>query len=270
MKEIQAYVRPGPLAQIIERLEAEGARDLAVARVDAIGALAATEDDCLRRGNKYREQYADMAKVEIVCADTEVERFVNVLKQASVNGAHNDGRIFVLNVEAAINLGDDAGIWVRPDDPTAVCRPPSTQGKDVMKSFGINIQEWFKVAFNVPVVNRRATVAGERRHMNRIRRTHRRANGSLHPNCVYLEFVNRRASRVAIAGSFNDWRPTATPMIPMGGGWWVKGLVLPPGRHEYRFVVDECELPDPNAPETTRSPDGRVNSVLVVPEKTGT
>lgn len=57
-------------------------------------------------------------------------------------------------------------------------------------------------------------------------------------------------------------------MIPMGGGWWVKALVLPPGRHEYRFVVDDHEMPDPNALQTARSADGRVNSVLIVPDRT--
>jgi hypothetical protein len=145
--------------------------------------------------------------------------------------------------------------------------PSVVKTEDVMKQFGINIQEWLRVAFNVPVVSQQATVRAERTRMNRIRRTHRPRNGSLHPRCVYLEFVNRRASRVAIAGSFNNWRPTATPMIPMGGGWWVKGLVLPPGRHEYRFIVDDQEMPDPNASQTARDSDGRVNSVLFVPEK---
>lgn len=105
--------------------------------------------------------------------------------------------------------------------------------------------------------------------MHRIRSPISR-NRSFHPRCVYLEFVNHRAERVSIAGSFNDWRPTATPMIPMGGGWWVKGLVLPPGRYEYRFVVDDREMPDPNAPETARGSDGKLNSVLVVPEKANT
>ena len=93
-------------------------------------------------------------------------------------------------------------------------------------------------------------------------------NHSLHPRCVYLELVNRNAGKVSVAGSFNDWRPSATPMIPMGGGWWVKALVLPPGRHEYRFVVDDHEMPDPNALQTARSADGRVNSVLIVPDRT--
>ncbi len=106
MKEIKAYVRPGLLADIIERLETEGAHDLAVSRVDAIGAMADAEDDRLRRDHKYRDQYADIAKVEIVCADAEVDRFVSVLREAPSNGARGDGRIFVLNIERALRLDE--------------------------------------------------------------------------------------------------------------------------------------------------------------------
>ena len=98
-----------------------------------------------------------------------------------------------------------------------------------------------------------------------MRRIHSPGSHSFHRRCVCLEFVHRRASQVSIAGSFNDWRPAVTPMIPMGGGWWVKGLVLPPGRHEYRFVVDGQWVPDPNAVETAPAFDGTANSVLVVP-----
>jgi 1,4-alpha-glucan branching enzyme len=81
---------------------------------------------------------------------------------------------------------------------------------------------------------------------------------------VYLEFVHSRARQVAIAGSFNDWRPAVTPMVSMGRGWWAKGLVLPPGRYEYRFVVDGQAMPDPNAAESTPTRNGELNSVLVV------
>lgn len=106
MKEIKAYVRPGPLTELISRLEDEGVCDLSVTHVDAIGALANTEDDCLQRSHRYRGQYSDVAKVEIVCADADVDRFVAVLRDASLNGAARSGRILVLNVEAAINLSD--------------------------------------------------------------------------------------------------------------------------------------------------------------------
>ena len=56
--------------------------------------------------------------------------------------------------------------------------------------------------------------------------------------CACVEFNHPCAAEVCIAGSFNDWHPTATPMISLGDGKWAKELTLPPGRYEYRLVVD--------------------------------
>ena len=46
------------------------------------------------------------------------------------------------------------------------------------------------------------------------------------------------ARSVCVAGTFNDWHPLVTEMINVGGDRWAKALTLPPGRYEYRFVVD--------------------------------
>ena len=146
-----------------------------------------------------------------------------------------------------------------------------------MKAFAIEIRRWLEASFEVPVVNATRKARLESKHMNFARllttapisrrhghRWHQR-HRSGHSRCVYLEFVHPQARSVSIAGSFNDWRPTATPMIAMGRGWWVKGLVLPPGRYPYRLVVDGQSVPDPNAAEVVANPDGGINSVLVVP-----
>ncbi len=53
-------------------------------------------------------------------------------------------------------------------------------------------------------------------------------------------------------------------MICVGDGKWIKRLVLPPGRYEYRFVVDGQWLDDPAAKETVPNPLRGVNAVLVV------
>lgn len=81
---------------------------------------------------------------------------------------------------------------------------------------------------------------------------------------VHIEFAHASAAAVAIAGSFNDWRPDATPMIRLGEGRWAKELALPPGTYEYCVVVDGAWLPDPRANETVPNPFGGVNSVLRV------
>jgi 1,4-alpha-glucan branching enzyme len=92
-----------------------------------------------------------------------------------------------------------------------------------------------------------------------------KSNGDGHaPQQVHVKFSRPTATAVAIAGTFNDWRPEATPMVSLGDGRWVKALVLQPGVYEYRLVVDGQWMPDPQAKETAPNPFGDLNSVLRV------
>lgn len=81
---------------------------------------------------------------------------------------------------------------------------------------------------------------------------------------VRIEFDHEQAQAVFIAGTFNDWQPAATPMIAVGDGRWVKELALPPGRYEYRLIVDGEWVSDPAAAQQAPNPHGSCNSVLVV------
>ncbi len=79
---------------------------------------------------------------------------------------------------------------------------------------------------------------------------------------VKVEFHHPTAREVFIAGNFNDWHPAASPMVAMPGGRWVKELALPPGRYEYRFVVDGVWQDDPAAAELVDNGLGSRNAVL--------
>lgn len=81
---------------------------------------------------------------------------------------------------------------------------------------------------------------------------------------ISLELVKPDAKQVAVAGSFNDWKPERTPLVQAANGRWVGDLAVKPGRHEYLFVVDGQWLPDPNAKENVQNPFGGKNSVLIV------
>ena len=83
---------------------------------------------------------------------------------------------------------------------------------------------------------------------------------------VCLELTRPEAQEVCIAGAFNDWHPSVTPMIRLSDGKWAKELVLPPGRYEYRFVVDGQWVDDPKAAALVPNPFGSANAVLVVAE----
>lgn len=82
--------------------------------------------------------------------------------------------------------------------------------------------------------------------------------------CVCLALTNPTAQHVCVAGSFNDWHPTVTPMIRLEDGNWAKELLLPPGRYEYRFVVDGQWADDPAAIELIPNPFGTANAVIEV------
>jgi len=79
---------------------------------------------------------------------------------------------------------------------------------------------------------------------------------------VRFEFYNRIAREVCIAGTFNDWRPDASPMRPLGDGRWLKDTYLRPGTYEYCLVVDGRWVPDPLAKDAVPNPFGGINSIL--------
>jgi len=83
-----------------------------------------------------------------------------------------------------------------------------------------------------------------------------------------VEFVvlARGASTVNLVGDFNEWNTSATPLqaTEREGVWSVK-VPLPPGRHEYAFIVDgERWMPDPAAPRAQSDDFGTPNSVVTV------
>jgi chromosome partitioning protein len=72
------------------------------------------------------------------------------------------------------------------------------------------------------------------------------------------------ARNVRLAGSFNDWNPERTPMLPVRDGIFQARLPLPPGKYCYRYIVDGYWQRDPANERYEANPYGELNSVLVV------
>jgi 1,4-alpha-glucan branching enzyme len=81
---------------------------------------------------------------------------------------------------------------------------------------------------------------------------------------VRFEFAHPTAAAVSVAGTFNDWNPTAKALHHSGNGHWLKETFLAPGTYEYCLVVDGRWMPDPLARESVPNPFGGRNSVLNV------
>jgi 1,4-alpha-glucan branching enzyme len=74
----------------------------------------------------------------------------------------------------------------------------------------------------------------------------------------------RGAKSVTLAGDFNHWDSTATPMTRMPDGRWMAGIELTHGHHQYVFLVDGTPKLDPNASGTARNERNEPVSLIAV------
>jgi 1,4-alpha-glucan branching enzyme len=75
------------------------------------------------------------------------------------------------------------------------------------------------------------------------------------------------ASSVALSGSFNRWSAISDPLGgPDKNGVWSLVKPLPPGRYEYRFIVNNRDwILDPEAPSVDDGLGERNSAVIVSP-----
>jgi 1,4-alpha-glucan branching enzyme len=80
---------------------------------------------------------------------------------------------------------------------------------------------------------------------------------------VKFEVEASDASEVYVAGTFNGW-DAHKHRLEMKGGVFTKTVLVPKGRHEYKFIVDNVWCVDPNCPDWTPNDKGSLNSVITV------
>jgi 1,4-alpha-glucan branching enzyme len=68
--------------------------------------------------------------------------------------------------------------------------------------------------------------------------------------------------KVALAGSFNDWQPVR--MRQQKDGSFVAVVPVPPGTHEYKFILDDQWILDPDNNAWAMNSYGTMNSVLAM------
>jgi 1,4-alpha-glucan branching enzyme len=92
---------------------------------------------------------------------------------------------------------------------------------------------------------------------------------------ILFQYDGPAARQVNLAGNFNNWGgtqgggrfdPNIDPMTSDEAGLWKIYVPLPPGRYQYKYVIDQVRWEqDPNNPDVA-SEGGFENSMLVVPE----
>jgi 1,4-alpha-glucan branching enzyme len=71
-----------------------------------------------------------------------------------------------------------------------------------------------------------------------------------------------QAKSVELAGDFNHWTPVA--MRQRADGWWHLQAELPPGHHQYRFLVDGTPTLDPRSTGVGRNKANETVSIIAI------
>jgi 1,4-alpha-glucan branching enzyme len=81
---------------------------------------------------------------------------------------------------------------------------------------------------------------------------------------VTFSYVAPEAKNVLLAGDFTGWQQAPVTMKKSKSGEWIKTVSLPPGRYEYRLLVDGQWQDDPNCPNRQANQFGSENCVCIV------
>jgi len=82
---------------------------------------------------------------------------------------------------------------------------------------------------------------------------------------VEFQLAAAHGSKVSVAGTFNNWDPEKNHMKENSvSGHYKTVIAMPPGKHEYKFVVDGEWSMDPNCSESVPNCQGSLNSVICV------
>jgi 1,4-alpha-glucan branching enzyme len=79
---------------------------------------------------------------------------------------------------------------------------------------------------------------------------------------ISFSFESSDAKEVNLVGNFNNWNPKKHPMKKDDNGRWTKAVILPPGKYEYKFLVDGQWKQDPQNARICPNNFGTYNNVF--------
>lgn len=102
MKLIIAAIKPYKLEEVREAVTAAGVRGMMVTEIKGFGAQSGHTE--IYRGAEYSVNYVPKVKIELVVQDGIVDEIVSIISKTAQTGKIGDGKIFVLDVEAALRV----------------------------------------------------------------------------------------------------------------------------------------------------------------------
>ncbi len=102
MKKIEAIIRPHKLDEVREALQEAGFRGLTVTEVKGYGRQLGHSE--IYRGSEYTINFLPKNKIDIVCADAQADKAIDIILKHAKTGEVGDGKIFVSTVDEVIRV----------------------------------------------------------------------------------------------------------------------------------------------------------------------
>ncbi len=111
MKLVMAIIKPAKLEAVREALVDAGITGLTSSEVSGFGRQKGHTE--IYRGAEYAISFVPKTKVEVAVTDAQVDTAIEAIKTAANSGNIGDGKIFVLELGAAVRIrtgesGDEA------------------------------------------------------------------------------------------------------------------------------------------------------------------
>ena len=102
MKKIEAIIKPFKLDDVKDSLNALGIQGMTVTEVKGFGRQKGHVE--LYRGAEYDIAFIPKVKLEIVVADSIVDKVVSTIMEKAKTGKIGDGKIFITKIEDVIRI----------------------------------------------------------------------------------------------------------------------------------------------------------------------
>ena len=102
MKKIEAIIKPFKLDDVKDALNGLGVQGMTVTEVKGFGRQKGHVE--LYRGAEYDISFIPKVKIEVVIADSMVDKVVSTIEEKAKTGKIGDGKIFISKLEEIIRI----------------------------------------------------------------------------------------------------------------------------------------------------------------------
>ena len=103
MKKIEAIIKPFKLSVVKEALHEIGLSGMTVLDVKGFGRQRG-QDGGIQKNAEYDDEFHAKIKIELIVADSIVEKALDSIKNAAYSGKIGDGKIFVSTIEQVLRI----------------------------------------------------------------------------------------------------------------------------------------------------------------------